>query len=152
MFPGAFFISPLNVGWTCGMNRYADKYRNLVTELNPMENDFCLYCDVFFLSSFEHICMDLFKCNFSTICLILLFFPYSSFHLFIHLKSQLYLIWFLFFFSFYFRRHLILSCQGSLNIFPFDDPLCSFALESSKDKSLSFSSYFVFFSHSILLF
>ncbi|XP_034829702.1 glutamate-gated chloride channel isoform X20 [Maniola hyperantus] len=28
------------------------------------------------------------------------------------------------------RRHLILSCQGSLNIFPFDDPLCSFALES----------------------
>jgi hypothetical protein len=30
------------------------------------------------------------------------------------------------------RRHLILSCQGSLNIFPFDDPLCSFALESSK--------------------
>lgn len=31
-----------------------------------------------------------------------------------------------------FRRHLILSCQGRLNIFPFDDPLCSFALESSK--------------------
>lgn len=30
------------------------------------------------------------------------------------------------------RRHLILSCQGRLNIFPFDDPLCSFALESSK--------------------
>ncbi|CAD7081529.1 unnamed protein product [Hermetia illucens] len=30
------------------------------------------------------------------------------------------------------RRHLILSCQGSLNIFPFDDPLCSFAMESSK--------------------
>ncbi|XP_046385906.1 glutamate-gated chloride channel isoform X10 [Ischnura elegans] len=28
------------------------------------------------------------------------------------------------------RRHLILSCQGSLNIFPFDDPLCSFAMES----------------------
>ncbi|XP_063702212.1 gamma-aminobutyric acid receptor subunit alpha-4 isoform X4 [Culicoides brevitarsis] len=28
------------------------------------------------------------------------------------------------------RRHLILSCQGRLNIFPFDDPLCSFALES----------------------
>ncbi|KAG5677228.1 hypothetical protein PVAND_007004 [Polypedilum vanderplanki] len=28
------------------------------------------------------------------------------------------------------RRHLILSCQGSLQIFPFDDPLCSFALES----------------------
>ncbi|OXU28774.1 hypothetical protein TSAR_006906, partial [Trichomalopsis sarcophagae] len=29
------------------------------------------------------------------------------------------------------RRHLILSCQGRLNIFPFDDPLCSFAIESS---------------------
>ncbi|XP_029675720.1 glutamate-gated chloride channel isoform X16 [Formica exsecta] len=28
------------------------------------------------------------------------------------------------------RRHLIISCQGSLNIFPFDDPLCSFAIES----------------------
>ncbi|XP_018052312.1 PREDICTED: glutamate-gated chloride channel, partial [Atta colombica] len=28
------------------------------------------------------------------------------------------------------RRHLILSCQGRLNIFPFDDPLCSFAIES----------------------
>ncbi|XP_063226556.1 glutamate-gated chloride channel isoform X4 [Bacillus rossius redtenbacheri] len=28
------------------------------------------------------------------------------------------------------RRHLILSCQGSLNIFPFDDPLCSFSMES----------------------
>ncbi|XP_037029932.1 glutamate-gated chloride channel-like, partial [Bradysia coprophila] len=27
-------------------------------------------------------------------------------------------------------RHLILSCQGRLNIFPFDDPLCSFAMES----------------------
>ncbi|CAO1323285.1 unnamed protein product [Diamesa tonsa] len=34
------------------------------------------------------------------------------------------------------RRHLILSCQGRLNIFPFDDPLCSFALESiSYEKS-----------------
>ncbi|XP_068081559.1 glutamate-gated chloride channel isoform X3 [Anabrus simplex] len=28
------------------------------------------------------------------------------------------------------RRHLILSCQGHLHIFPFDDPLCSFAMES----------------------
>ncbi|CRL03300.1 CLUMA_CG016328, isoform A [Clunio marinus] len=28
------------------------------------------------------------------------------------------------------RRHLILSCQGRLNIFPFDDPLCSFLMES----------------------
>ncbi|XP_044762501.1 glutamate-gated chloride channel isoform X2 [Coccinella septempunctata] len=28
------------------------------------------------------------------------------------------------------RRHLILSCQGSLNIFPFDDPVCSFSMES----------------------
>ncbi|XP_044582552.1 glutamate-gated chloride channel isoform X17 [Cotesia glomerata] len=28
------------------------------------------------------------------------------------------------------RRHLILSCQGRLNIFPFDDPQCSFAIES----------------------
>ncbi|XP_056638618.1 glycine receptor subunit alpha-3 isoform X8 [Diorhabda sublineata] len=28
------------------------------------------------------------------------------------------------------RRHLILSCQGSLNIFPFDDPTCTFSMES----------------------
>ena len=35
------------------------------------------------------------------------------------------------------RRHLILSCQGSLNIFPFDDPLCSFSVESSEYFSLS---------------
>ncbi|XP_076253025.1 pH-sensitive chloride channel 1 isoform X5 [Rhynchophorus ferrugineus] len=28
------------------------------------------------------------------------------------------------------RRHLILSCQGSLNIFPFDDPKCTFSMES----------------------
>ncbi|XP_063911656.1 glutamate-gated chloride channel alpha isoform X15 [Zophobas morio] len=28
------------------------------------------------------------------------------------------------------RRHLILSCQGHLNIFPFDDPECKFSLES----------------------
>ncbi|XP_073984694.1 pH-sensitive chloride channel 1 isoform X3 [Rhodnius prolixus] len=28
------------------------------------------------------------------------------------------------------RRHLILSCQGALDIFPFDDPQCSFAMES----------------------
>ncbi|XP_037971269.1 glutamate-gated chloride channel isoform X26 [Plutella xylostella] len=33
------------------------------------------------------------------------------------------------------RRHLILSCQGRLNIFPFDDPLCSFALESISYES-----------------
>lgn len=31
---------------------------------------------------------------------------------------------------YYTRRHLILSCQGSLSVFPFDDPLCSFAMES----------------------
>lgn len=30
------------------------------------------------------------------------------------------------------RRHLILSCQGNLAIFPFDDPVCTFAVESSK--------------------
>lgn len=30
------------------------------------------------------------------------------------------------------RRHLILSCQGNLAIFPFDDPVCTFAIESSK--------------------
>ncbi|XP_070494348.1 glutamate-gated chloride channel subunit beta-like isoform X1 [Chironomus tepperi] len=35
------------------------------------------------------------------------------------------------------RRHLILSCQGRLNIFPFDDPLCSFSVESiSYEESL----------------
>ncbi|XP_073839563.1 pH-sensitive chloride channel 1 isoform X3 [Musca autumnalis] len=28
------------------------------------------------------------------------------------------------------RRHLILSCQGSLHIFPFDDPKCTFSMES----------------------
>ncbi|CAG7818204.1 unnamed protein product [Allacma fusca] len=28
------------------------------------------------------------------------------------------------------RRHLILSCQGNLPIFPFDDPKCKFAIES----------------------
>jgi hypothetical protein len=39
---------------------------------------------------------------------------------------------------FNFRRHLILSCQGHLNIFPFDDPECSFSLESSKSKDEQF--------------
>ncbi|XP_050443495.1 glutamate-gated chloride channel-like [Adelges cooleyi] len=28
------------------------------------------------------------------------------------------------------RTHLILSCQGILNIFPFDDPQCTFSMES----------------------
>ncbi|XP_076067988.1 pH-sensitive chloride channel 1 isoform X2 [Oratosquilla oratoria] len=32
--------------------------------------------------------------------------------------------------SYTLRRHLILSCQGDLNIFPFDDPFCTFSLES----------------------
>ncbi|XP_069676541.1 glutamate-gated chloride channel isoform X12 [Periplaneta americana] len=32
--------------------------------------------------------------------------------------------------SYLMRRHLILSCQGHLHIFPFDDPQCSFAMES----------------------
>ncbi|XP_023313241.1 glutamate-gated chloride channel [Anoplophora glabripennis] len=32
--------------------------------------------------------------------------------------------------SYLMRRHLILSCQGSLNIFPFDDPKCTFSMES----------------------
>lgn len=39
------------------------------------------------------------------------------------------------------RRHLILSCQGSLHIFPFDDPLCSFAMESSKYFAFTFILY-----------
>ena len=43
--------------------------------------------------------------------------------------------------QFCYRRHLILSCQGRLNIFPFDDPLCSFALESSETKSLQYSTF-----------
>ncbi|KAA0198033.1 hypothetical protein HAZT_HAZT009611 [Hyalella azteca] len=30
------------------------------------------------------------------------------------------------------RRHLILSCIGNLNIFPFDDPACTFSIESSE--------------------
>ncbi|XP_018327652.1 glutamate-gated chloride channel isoform X5 [Agrilus planipennis] len=35
------------------------------------------------------------------------------------------------------RRHLILSCQGRLNVFPFDDPKCVFAMESiSYEQSL----------------
>ncbi|XP_065566577.1 glutamate-gated chloride channel-like isoform X1 [Artemia franciscana] len=34
------------------------------------------------------------------------------------------------------RRHLILSCEGNLEIFPFDDPVCSFSVESiSYEKS-----------------
>lgn len=38
------------------------------------------------------------------------------------------------------RRHLILSCQGSLHIFPFDDPKCSFAMESIsyEEKQISY--------------
>ncbi|CAL8143197.1 unnamed protein product [Orchesella dallaii] len=32
--------------------------------------------------------------------------------------------------SFTTRRHLILSCQGNLDIFPFDDPVCTFSVES----------------------
>ncbi|MCL4122745.1 UNVERIFIED_CONTAM: hypothetical protein GTU68_015534, partial [Idotea baltica] len=39
------------------------------------------------------------------------------------------------------KRHLILSCIGDLNIFPFDDPYCTFAIESmsyeKKDLVLS---------------
>lgn len=30
------------------------------------------------------------------------------------------------------RRHLTLFCEGSMNIFPFDQPLCTFSMESSK--------------------
>lgn len=41
----------------------------------------------------------------------------------------------------FYRRHLILSCQGRLNIFPFDDPLCSFAIESSEYYSIASTSY-----------
>jgi len=34
------------------------------------------------------------------------------------------------------RRHLSLYCEGSMNIFPFDQPLCTFAMESiSYEKS-----------------
>ncbi|CAG0888271.1 unnamed protein product [Darwinula stevensoni] len=29
------------------------------------------------------------------------------------------------------RKHLVLSCEGNLNIFPFDDPACRFSIESS---------------------
>lgn len=38
-------------------------------------------------------------------------------------------------FKFYYflnRRHLMLCCEGSMNIFPFDQPLCTFSMESSK--------------------
>jgi hypothetical protein len=35
------------------------------------------------------------------------------------------------------RRHLILSCQGDLAIFPFDDPVCTFSIESSEFRRLS---------------
>ncbi|XP_030761974.1 glutamate-gated chloride channel isoform X11 [Sitophilus oryzae] len=35
------------------------------------------------------------------------------------------------------RRHLILSCQGSLNIFPFDDPKCTFSMESISYETTS---------------
>ena len=30
------------------------------------------------------------------------------------------------------RRHLVLNCEGDLHIFPFDSPMCSFSIESSK--------------------
>ncbi|XP_025422491.1 glutamate-gated chloride channel-like isoform X1 [Sipha flava] len=34
------------------------------------------------------------------------------------------------------RRHLVLLCEGSMNIFPFDQPLCTFSMESiSYEKS-----------------
>ncbi|XP_022179618.1 glutamate-gated chloride channel-like isoform X2 [Myzus persicae] len=34
------------------------------------------------------------------------------------------------------RRHLMLCCEGSMNIFPFDQPLCTFSMESiSYEKS-----------------
>jgi hypothetical protein len=49
-------------------------------------------------------------------------------------------------------RHLILSCQGHLHIFPFDDPQCSFAMESSKyqvdniyHSFISCKTFFIFF-------
>ncbi|XP_072152189.1 glutamate-gated chloride channel isoform X3 [Bemisia tabaci] len=53
------------------------------------------------------------------------------------------------------RRHLILSCQGRLHIFPFDDPLCSFAMESrnysclkvdlifTRDRAFYFTTVFI---------
>lgn len=28
------------------------------------------------------------------------------------------------------RRHLVLNCEGDLHIFPFDSPMCTFAIES----------------------
>ncbi|KAF2367469.1 Neurotransmitter-gated ion-channel ligand-binding domain [Trinorchestia longiramus] len=42
------------------------------------------------------------------------------------------------------RRHLILSCIGNLNIFPFDDPACTFAIESSEYTKLLLRSGFAF--------
>ncbi|OXA55551.1 Glycine receptor subunit alpha-2 [Folsomia candida] len=36
------------------------------------------------------------------------------------------------------RRHLILSCQGELGIFPFDDPQCSWNLISNERDALEF--------------
>lgn len=53
-------------------------------------------------------------------------FSYSSLFLLYMLHAQL-------------RRHLILSCQGRLNIFPFDDPLCSFSVESSKYERCTYN-------------
>ena len=30
------------------------------------------------------------------------------------------------------RRHLVLNCEGDLHIFPFDSPMCTFAIESGE--------------------
>ena len=38
----------------------------------------------------------------------------------------------------YRRRHLVLNCEGDLHIFPFDSPMCTFAIESGKRKNKYF--------------
>ena len=38
----------------------------------------------------------------------------------------------------YCRRHLVLNCEGDLHIFPFDSPMCTFAIESGKRKNKYF--------------
>ena len=39
------------------------------------------------------------------------------------------------------RRHLVLNCEGDLHIFPFDSPMCTFAIESGELQTNIYSIY-----------
>jgi len=42
-----------------------------------------------------------------------------------------------------YRRHLMLFCEGSMNVFPFDQPACTFSMESSEYKRNAHVQYFL---------